>query len=196
LLYNCIVWGNEPYSGDLHILGLTHHSCSQYKTLDTYGNININPQFVSASDFRLLATSPCIDTALNADALSDTDLAGNPRIVDGNFDLVNIVDMGAYEYDPVSTDSDGDRFSDFDEHTADTGLLDSNDWFRITGNTSGTVFFDSSDARRYALMGCTNLVEGIWTPAAPARMGVGGADSMSGTNAVPAEFYKLEVEMP
>ena len=76
------------------------------------------------------------------------------------------------------------------------GILDSNDGFRITGNTAGTVFFDSSVVRQYTLLGCTNLVEADWQPVAAPRLGLGGSDSMASTNAPPQEFYKLQVELP
>jgi hypothetical protein len=57
------------------------------------GNINANPLFISAANFQLQPTSPCINDGSNAaiPAGVSTDLAGNPRIVDG------VVDMGAYE---------------------------------------------------------------------------------------------------
>ena len=46
-----------------------------------------------AGDYRLLPSSPCIDKGINQDWMLDaTDLAGNPRILNGT------VDMGAYEF--------------------------------------------------------------------------------------------------
>ncbi len=86
------------------------------------GNITSNPLFVNSdgSDYRLLATSPCIDAGDNT-AVPDgitTDLDGDARFVNdpdtpdtGNPDGVNpIVDMGAYEYGPpdLCADDDGD----------------------------------------------------------------------------------------
>jgi len=61
------------------------------------GNIQTNDfGFVDASNnnYRLLETSPCIDSGSNIYVTSDWDLDGNPRIIDGT------VDMGAYEYVP------------------------------------------------------------------------------------------------
>ena len=58
-------------------------------------NITSEPQFVNAAagDYRLLPSSPCIDRGINQDWMVDaTDLAGNPRILNGT------VDMGAYEF--------------------------------------------------------------------------------------------------
>lgn len=70
------------------------------------GNIDLDPEFVSAgSDYRLAATSPCIDTGTNAVVLAgDTDLDGNERISG------DAVDMGCYERsaEPCIGDLDGD----------------------------------------------------------------------------------------
>ena len=65
--------------------------CSLY-----YSIVTNDFGFVDASNnnYRLLETSPCIDSGSNIYVTSDWDLDGNPRIIDG------IVDMGAYEYIP------------------------------------------------------------------------------------------------
>lgn len=49
-------------------------------------------------DVRLQPGSPCIDAGLNAVVLSEIDLDGLARIVDGSGAGVAAVDMGAYEY--------------------------------------------------------------------------------------------------
>jgi hypothetical protein len=72
----------------------------------TNGNISANPSFTGAVNFRLRAGSPAIDTGDNAAPdLPSLDLAGKPRIVDGNHDGVAAIDMGAYEYQPPATAS-------------------------------------------------------------------------------------------
>ncbi|MHC4104273.1 MAG: choice-of-anchor Q domain-containing protein [Planctomycetota bacterium] len=59
---------------------------------------------MDANDLRLLSDSPCVDTGDNsAPGLPTTDIAGNPRVLDGNGDLNSIVDMGAYEYLPAGS---------------------------------------------------------------------------------------------
>lgn len=66
------------------------------------GNISANPKFTATSNFRLKGGSPAIDEGSNtAPDLPSTDVAGNPRIINGNGGSAAIVDMGAYEFLPV-----------------------------------------------------------------------------------------------
>lgn len=103
IVTNCIFWGNTPE--EISILAST--------PIVTYsdvrggwfgaGNINADPLFVDAigGNLRLSSGSPCIDRGSNAAVLTGitTDLDGHPRIIDGNCDDSNVVDMGAYEFD-------------------------------------------------------------------------------------------------
>jgi uncharacterized delta-60 repeat protein len=86
------------------------------------GNIDQDPQF--GTDYELQESgSPCIqagDTAYLPSGLN-TDLAGNPRIVDNN------VDMGAYENQYVYVDWTGDSSSN-DWDTADNWTADTTDY--------------------------------------------------------------------
>jgi hypothetical protein len=61
-----------------------------------------NDDFWVEGDYRLLEGSPCIDTGdpNYQPEPNETDLDGNPRLVDGNEDGAAVVDMGAYEYTP------------------------------------------------------------------------------------------------
>lgn len=68
----------------------------------TRGNISANPRFVGTSNFRLKGGSPAIDLGNNSvPDLPSTDIAGSPRIINGNGGTTAIVDMGAYEFVPV-----------------------------------------------------------------------------------------------
>jgi hypothetical protein len=63
------------------------------------GNLFTDPDFVSPlqADYRLLTVSPCIDAAHESAAPSN-DLDGFSRPFDGNGDLNDVSDIGAYEY--------------------------------------------------------------------------------------------------
>ena len=63
-----------------------------------FGNISADPQFVAPTDRRLQPGSPAIDAGDPAvSSPPATDLAGAPRVTDGNGDGLAVVDMGAYE---------------------------------------------------------------------------------------------------
>lgn len=75
--------------------------------------IDVDPLFVDPNgpdnvpgtpddDFRLLATSPCVDTGSASWAASGFDVAGSPRRLDGNLDTFMSADMGAHELDHVA----------------------------------------------------------------------------------------------
>jgi hypothetical protein len=67
------------------------------------GNISASAHFAGSSNFRLKGGSPAIDAGNNsAPDLPKTDFAGNPRIVNGNGGPTAIIDMGAYEFLPVT----------------------------------------------------------------------------------------------
>lgn len=72
------------------------------------GNASAPPVFVGEDDFRLLAGSPGIDAG-DSEAVSRlTDLAGLPRVMDGDADGVAAVDIGAYEApNPTGLQIDG-----------------------------------------------------------------------------------------
>ncbi|MCG6911003.1 MAG: hypothetical protein LJE94_12885, partial [Deltaproteobacteria bacterium] len=77
------------------------------------GNLNQDPGFVSGVDFHIAAGSPCIDRGSNsalpsdADDLDDDadtdekipfDLDAGTRLIDGDGNASEVVDMGSYEY--------------------------------------------------------------------------------------------------
>lgn len=192
-LNNCIVSGNTAASGGDDTQGGTFsHSCFT-PLRPGVGNTTNDPQFVDAAagNYRLQPGSPCIDAGDNANASGQHDLDGIPRIV-------NTVDMGPYERIHSPDNYDGDLFSNAEEYIADTDATDANDYFRISGINSNTVYFDSSSSRLYTLLWKTNLLVDAWTniPGTPTRPGVGGPDSIRPTNGFSAAFYKLIVELP
>jgi predicted outer membrane repeat protein len=98
VLKNCILWGNSPnqiidyYSSP----GPTATYCDIQGGFSGAGNINLDPLFVSSSDYHLALTSPCVDTGTNTGAPAD-DLDGTARPQDGDGDGTDKTDMGVYE---------------------------------------------------------------------------------------------------
>jgi hypothetical protein len=120
-LTNSILWGNNDAGGtdesaQIHNYDSTpviNYSCIQGWTgsLGGTGNHGDDPLFVDADgaddicgtsddNLRLMEGSPCIDTGNNAaiPVEVDTDLDGHNRIIDGDCNDTDIVDMGAYEF--------------------------------------------------------------------------------------------------
>jgi hypothetical protein len=69
-------------------------------------SIDTDPLFCSSGEhpFSLAETSPCIDSGTPDTTglfLPPWDLAGNPRLWDGDGDGIAVIDMGAYEYNGV-----------------------------------------------------------------------------------------------
>jgi hypothetical protein len=181
--------------------------------------------FAGGGNFHLSAGSLCIDSGTDGLTL---DLEGTPRPLDGDASGTAAADIGCYEFISNTADSDGDTMTDGwendhglnatiddaaenldndphnnrEEFIADTDPTNSNDYFRIVSVSNlppFTVYFDSSSNRLYTMIGCSNLVDGVWTnvPGGGPQTGSGGADVMQDTNVPPrGSFYRLEVELP
>jgi len=106
---NCIFWGDGNAFAGPGTSAVTYSNVQG--GYDGEGNIDADPLFVAPGidDYRLSSGSPCIDAADNTAVPKgiDTDLDGNPRFVDDpatkdtGFGEPPIVDMGAYEFQPV-----------------------------------------------------------------------------------------------
>ena len=114
--------GDAPTVTYTCIEGLIEHG--QYDSGSNVFNIPYDPDFSPGIDnFRPNAGSPCIDTADNDEIPADVgdlnddgntteetpyDLDLGDRVVDGDEDSIEDVDMGAYESVPCPADLDGD----------------------------------------------------------------------------------------
>lgn len=95
---NNLFWSNTA-SSDLDWFGSVQLIDNDYSAIDgtpaagSGGNLSVDPQFASASDFHLRSTSPLINagTQTPVGGLPDYDLEGHDR------DAFGGVDMGAYE---------------------------------------------------------------------------------------------------
>jgi hypothetical protein len=212
-LYNCIVLDNNMLMGigGANYTGgeFIYHSCTTPLPTNGTGNITNEPAFVNAQtgDYRLRYGSPCIDAGTNLSALITNDLAGNPRPLDGDADGVAGFDMGAYEYNPQTADSngdgipdgwclryglsptadnvatnnpDGDSFNTFEEWVADTDPTNALSCFRIESVVFGppvVVHFLSSSNRSYSLLASSSVNGGLWTNV-PGQAEVRGSGGM------------------
>ncbi len=80
-------------------------------TGDNTGNLlDVDPLFVdpAAGDYSLQPVSPGVDAGDPGLLPAGSDVAGNPRLLDGNLDRSMVVDMGAYEFDHVHLEVTGD----------------------------------------------------------------------------------------
>ena len=119
-LTNCVLWGDNPQeivveSGSVAVVTYSDIQGNW----PGIGNIDTDPRFVDPdgqdddsdtwedNNYRLSVESPCVDEGSNDGVISDVDLDGHARIVDGDWDGTPTVDMGAYEYLPADLDGSG-----------------------------------------------------------------------------------------
>jgi hypothetical protein len=152
-VFNSIVYYNfgENYEEETTL----NYCCTTPLPTNGVGNITGPPLFIdmAAGDFRLREESPCIDAGTNLlgmtwtnwayhPALDDTimgvgsitdstDILGNTRFIDGNFDRKVAWDIGAYEFNSFKPP----QFTAAPQHTADGWKLNisgaSNKWARV-----------------------------------------------------------------
>lgn len=119
---NCILWGDTPY--EIH-----NENSSPIVTYSDIqggyswaGNIDADPCFVDSENpdpnlwnLRLKLDSPCIDAGFTILLCGPLDIDGYPRAIDDPqtpntgrtiSDSLNVVDMGAYEFQPCRIEGD------------------------------------------------------------------------------------------
>ena len=183
---NCILWDNTADSSADNLSGGTvTYSCWPEGSSGT-GNINSDPCFVY-NTFRLVNGSACIDAGVSVSGLTQ-DMDGNSIPLDGDFDGVSVPDMGVCEYDPDSSDADGDGRSDSFEHATGLNLFfnESSAIDAVLAHPAAFGLYSDSSIADLSLDGlvlqvangqvrlnlqleqCTNLVDGVWTNAGDA----------------------------
>ncbi|MEI7435761.1 MAG: hypothetical protein WCL16_03015, partial [bacterium] len=97
--------------------------------------------------------------------------------------------------------ADSDAYSNWQEYIADTDPTNPSSYFQLVAVSNLPplrVYFLASSNRQYTMNWCSNLVHDVWTnvPGQGPRSGAGGADWMQDTNLLPAEFYRIDVQLP
>jgi len=171
IYFNTVTYGiNSNYDG----IGSLNNCCT-IPLKNAYGCITNDPGFVDYANgnFQLQSNSPCINGGANGYVKTSTDLAGNPRIVDG------FVDIGAYENQTSvlvlpyffaqqyglsldgSIDSDGDGMNNWQEAIAGTNPTNAASVLKmlsVSQNSSGlTVTWQSVNTRTYYLQRSISL---------------------------------------
>ena len=103
-VFNSIIYYN--FGGNYAAGTVLNFSCTTPLPTNGVGNITGHPLFMdmAAGDYRLSEVSPCIDAGTNLIAMNvgytydPTDILGNTRFIDGNFDGRVAWDIGAYEF--------------------------------------------------------------------------------------------------
>jgi hypothetical protein len=145
------------------------------------GNVeDVNPAFVSATDFHLTPASPLVDHGNPAAGPPAQDLEGKTRVVDGDGNGSAIRDMGAYEVQDTTA-------PDTTIGSGPTGLTnDATPTFAFTSE-AGATFQCKVDAAAYAA--CTSplttatLTNGAHTFAVRAVDGASNPDATPATRA-------------
>jgi len=135
-----------------------------YPTVVYEGNIESDPQFIDAwnGNFKLQSSSPCIDAGKDTtDYITDYDLAGVQRIIDG------FVDMGAYEYNPYENiiSIENNSFSVFPNPAKDFIYLKT-DKTEIGNveirNISGKLIYSNQIVNNNCLINTKNFAKGMY----------------------------------
>jgi PKD repeat protein len=215
-LYNCIVTDNYGTNGANYMGCTFFYSCTGPDP-GGLGNITNSPAFVDAANgnYRLAASSPCINSGRNAYLSATTDLDGNPRIKGGT------VDLGAYEYqNPASVisyawlqqfglpsngtadylDPDHDGLNNWQEWIAGTVPTNSVSVLKMLAVASNappgfTLQWQGVSNRTYFLQRATNLVPAIFSTIASNLHGQPGLQTypdLTATNPGPY-FYRVGV---
>jgi hypothetical protein len=187
--HNSILYGNSAGTGANHDNGVYMYYCCTTPLPSGTANIEQAPDFVATGDYRLMATSPCIDSG-DPTLLTGVGQDGVPRPLDGDADGSVQLDMGAYEFvsdladsdgdgitdgieinvlnsNPTSANSDGDELDDMEEFIAGTDPSDPNACFEIAYNpdlfTPGHAFLEwpSFTNRYYNIYWSNNLTNGF-----------------------------------
>jgi hypothetical protein len=235
-LNNCTLYGNSASSSYGAVASCTLFNCISYNNISpVWANWDLSssltnccttplaggvaaanftnvPDFIDPAmgDFRLQASSPCINAGNNAYVVGTSDLGGNPRIAGGT------ADVGAYEFQaPASTisylwlqqyglsvdassdsaDPDHDGMTNWQEWIAGTNPTNATSALRMLSVTNVTlgkkVSWTAVTNRSYVLECSTNLtIAPAFRAVSGNTTGLAGTTTFTDTNAVgPGPFF-------
>ena len=150
---SCILWGNgSPGSSQVDVISGSSPTVSFSDVQGGYpgaGNFAQNALFVDAGggDYRLTPQSPCIDAGLPTLAGPGVDVAGMPRILDGDLDGGMRVDVGSHEFGNAtmaleSQEAGAVRLLVTGPHTLDVLLIGGSRGSGVVFEPLGAVFVD------------------------------------------------------
>jgi hypothetical protein len=99
-----VVRHNDVFGNQFGIIGFpSNYIPPESDPTGTDGNVSLAPGFVDAEglDFRLRPESPLVDAGDDAAPAADADLDGGARVLDGDGNASEVVDIGAEEHDPA-----------------------------------------------------------------------------------------------
>jgi hypothetical protein len=101
---SAVIRHNDVFGNRAGVMGASTNYVNLADRTGLSGNVSVDPQFVDAffEDFRLRPASPAVDAGseLEDDLAGDADHDGDARVVDGDDDDDDVVDLGAQELQP------------------------------------------------------------------------------------------------
>lgn len=218
VVQNCIIYYNTAPTAPNGNPGKFDYCCTTPVPAYSPHSFTNEPLFMDrfARDYRLQTDSPCINAGRNSYVSTSSDLAGQPRVVEGT------VDIGAYEFQqkPFSLisfawlqqyglptdgsadyqDLDGDGMNNWQEWRSGTMPNDPASWFRllsITNTGSGTVLtWSTVPDTAYCVERATELsAQAVFSTLATNLWSYTGTRSYNDTSATNGDRYFYRVRL-
>jgi hypothetical protein len=175
VIHHCAIWANVAPEGPQTYLcdGEIHSLIIEDPRLVDPDGPDDDAEAWEDNDYHLAAGSPCIDKGDNEDWMWwAVDLDGNERIIDGDEDGSDVVDMGAYEYRFVMR---------IVEVVASSGGAIELQW-------------SSRPGQSYLVWRCQDLLAGDWGPVATVPSGGTTTTWSDPMPSVAKSFYRIGLD--